>query len=154
MTRDKSRSIGVRFIKSEAFTLMEITLAVLILATSLTVFLGLHSSSMRRAVRDRNMQQAMLMARRILASLEVCEDELQEGAKERVKPQDIIGSCPDTTWDSDEESFREFLLDYQVMPWDINTGNDPPLWRLTLRIYAEEYPQDRLEVVYFLPREI
>jgi type II secretory pathway pseudopilin PulG len=64
------------------FSLIEVTFAILILAGSLIVLLGLQSSTMERAVRDGDRQQAMLMARQILTAVEVAKDPIQEEEKQ------------------------------------------------------------------------
>ncbi|MEZ4754741.1 MAG: hypothetical protein R3A13_10620 [Bdellovibrionota bacterium] len=58
-------------IGSAGFTIMEIIIAILILAASLTTLLGLQSASIRRTFTDKNQQKAMLAARAILSAIEV-----------------------------------------------------------------------------------
>ena len=53
------------------FTLVEVVIAILVLAGSLVVLLGLQSSAVTKALRDRNQLQAMLAARHIFAAVEV-----------------------------------------------------------------------------------
>lgn len=66
----------------QGFTLIEITLAILVLAGSFTVILGLLASATQRAVRDKNSQSAMLLARRILAAIETNKDAPSTGVQE------------------------------------------------------------------------
>ena len=65
--------------RSSGFTLVEIMIAIVILASSITVILGLQSAIMKRAIDDKSRLTAMLFARRILASLESSIDEIPFG---------------------------------------------------------------------------
>jgi prepilin-type N-terminal cleavage/methylation domain-containing protein len=56
------------------FTLIEITVALSLLAVSASIFIGMQGSAVRRTLRDTNAQAAMLVARRIMASIEVLKD--------------------------------------------------------------------------------
>ena len=60
--------------RSSGFTLIEVVFAVLILAGSLVVLLGLQTSSLQLTGRGKMTQQAMLYARRILAPIETSKE--------------------------------------------------------------------------------
>lgn len=65
--------------KESGFTLIEILIALSVMAAASVVLIGMQSAAIARAVRDRNAQQGMFLARRIMASIEAQAD----------KPQDI-----------------------------------------------------------------
>jgi prepilin-type N-terminal cleavage/methylation domain-containing protein len=58
----------------KGFTLIEITVALSLLAVSASIFIGMQGSAVRRTLRDTNAQAAMLLARRIMASVETLKD--------------------------------------------------------------------------------
>jgi prepilin-type N-terminal cleavage/methylation domain-containing protein len=60
--------------QQSGFTLIEITVALSLLAVSASIFIGMQGSTVRRTLRDTNAQAAMLVARRIMASIEILKD--------------------------------------------------------------------------------
>lgn len=64
---------------SGGFTLIEISIAILILAGSLAVILGLQASSVRRAAHDKLEMRAILASRRIMAEIETASDPIEVG---------------------------------------------------------------------------
>jgi prepilin-type N-terminal cleavage/methylation domain-containing protein len=60
--------------QQSGFTLIEITVALSLLAVSASIFIGMQGSAVRRTLRDTNAQAAMLVARRIMASIEILKD--------------------------------------------------------------------------------
>ncbi len=59
------------FINQSGFTLIEISIAILMLATSLVVLIGLEQSSMQRAINDKDRRVALSVARRIMSDIEI-----------------------------------------------------------------------------------
>ncbi len=64
----------LRRLKQSGFTLIEITVALSLLAVSASIFIGMQGSAVRRTLRDTNAQAAMLVARRVMASIEILKD--------------------------------------------------------------------------------
>jgi len=58
----------------KGFTLIELLIALSVMAAAAVVLIGMQSAAIARAIRDRNAQQGMLLARRIMASLESLSD--------------------------------------------------------------------------------
>lgn len=56
------------------FTLIELLIALSIMAAASVTLIGMQSAAIARTVRDRNAQQGMLLARRIMASIEASSD--------------------------------------------------------------------------------
>jgi len=63
-----------RRLSQSGFTLIEITVALSLLAVSASIFIGMQGSAVRRTLRDTNAQAAMLVARRVMASIEILKD--------------------------------------------------------------------------------
>ena len=142
------------------FTLMEVALALLLLAGALTVLLGLQSSSISRAVRDRRQQQAMLIARSILAAIEVSVDRLEideiTDAPERLI-QKITGA--DLPKDATAPYPRDFRANLRVADLEIPVpSRDPrfaddaiPLKQVVLTVFWGEHAADQLQTVFIIP---
>jgi prepilin-type N-terminal cleavage/methylation domain-containing protein len=67
--------------KEHGFTLIEVIIAVLILGVSLTTIVGLQSSILSQAVRDRNKTYALFAARSVLTELELGAAQLEPATK-------------------------------------------------------------------------
>ena len=70
----RSRAKNSKKDSRAGFTLVEVVIAILVLAGSLVVLLGLQSAAVTKALRDRNQLQAMLAARHIFAAVEVFQE--------------------------------------------------------------------------------
>lgn len=58
-------------LKQNGFTLIEITIAVFMLASSLVVMLGLEQSNMTRTINDQNRKVALGLARKVMSYIEL-----------------------------------------------------------------------------------
>lgn len=137
---------------SSGFSLIEVTFAVLILAGGLVTLLGLQSSSLQLASRDRFTQRAMLLARQILAPIET--------SKEPIDIQDVEGTAAELLDRfqpgapiSEEMLKIPFQARLKVEFWGIPNVNEEAMKRLTLTLAWSESPLDRFEIVYFMPNE-
>ncbi len=140
--------------KSSGFTLIEVAIAVLILASALGVLLGMQSSVLSQTINDRKEQQAMLLARRILAALEVSEEILKVGV-ESSSAKDMLESFNIEVTDPDElknlaDLQATLQVSYSGMP-----GIDPEqaMKQIILRVYWGPAAADSFEVVYFVPND-
>lgn len=143
--------------RQSAFTLIEITIAILILASGLVILLGLQSSSIARAVRDRDKLQAMLLARQVLAAIESAKEPVQN--QERVSSAEAMleellpeGRKVAAYYDN---SLRRFQLRLKVGNWELPIPNFPPqqVKRLDLTVAWSNSPLDSLTITYFIPEE-
>lgn len=135
------------------FTLVEVALALFILATALTVLLSLQSSSTRKAIDERQRIAATLMARQIMAAIEVHPDKVPEG--------EVTGSARDIlsrfvpVENSAELPDLEATLLSEKWPIPIQSGDvlatSDVLRRLTLRVAWGDRAEDALSIVYFYP---
>lgn len=142
--RKKEKSIA-------GFTLIEVMLAVLILAGSLVVLLGLQSSIINRNIQDRNRQYAMLAARRILSAVETAEEPPQAQTIEG-SPDEIVAEILGVSEDRELSPYEEGLQAEMVIEdWPISMIEESPIARLRLLVYWGPSKADSLEVVYFFP---
>lgn len=139
----------------EGFTLMEIMIAIVILAFGLTTLLGLQSASVERTLRDRNKQQAMLMARSILALVETTTEPL-DVMKENGTVREVLAKLQESSgvgFETDDEALDRFQAELEVDFWSIPNLDDDALKRVLVRVFWSDDPRDELEVIYFVPGE-
>ncbi len=142
--------------RQRAFTLIEITVAVLVLATAMVTFIGVSSGALNNAWRDRNRLQATLMCRRILASIESEDVSVEIQDTEKSLLEIYRDFAAEDQMDRDDqllqlaENFRGRLtVSYQGIP-----NVDPQaLKRISLVAAWGESELDRVEIVYFVPGE-
>ena len=146
--------------RARGFTLMEVTMALLLLAGALVVLLGLQSSTIQRAVRDRNQQSAMLIARSILAAVEVSADKLDlqdiTDTPDRLIER-LIGTTPPERLE--EGAGRAFQANLRVEEFELPIPNQDPkfgdspikLKQAVLTVFWGENPADQLQVVFLVP---
>ncbi len=142
-----------RILDRAGFTLIEIMIAVLILSSSLVVLLGLLSSVTERFVRDRNMTQAILLARSILAHLEYVADSMEDQninspATEILTNYNLL-DAPDRV---NAENIKHFQVSIQSQKWGIPDYAEA-MRRITLTVNWSDSPLDRLVCNYFAPLE-
>lgn len=136
------------------FTLIEIIIAVLVLATALVTLLGLQAAAVERTIRDNNKQRAMFIARTILAAI--------ESSEEPIEPQDLSAPAADVIKklapeDSTDRDFlqeiSQFDAHFVVENWELPDIDPKALKRVTLTISWSPAFQDSFQVNYFIPEE-
>ncbi|NLF26237.1 MAG: hypothetical protein GX589_11355 [Deltaproteobacteria bacterium] len=145
-----------------AFTLIEVTIALLVLASSLVVLLGLQTSSVQRSLRDRAQQEAMLAARSILSAIEINSTDLEaqdttDSAAELLRKLTKAHSAPQTELLPDK-----YQANLRVEDLEIPVPNTDPkfaenmigLKQVLLTIFWGERPDQELRVVFLVPSEI
>ena len=153
-----ARTVAANRASQRAFTLIEITFAVLILASSIATLMGLQYATLQREYRDVNMQRAMLVARRVLARLEIEEVPL-DTQKKRMSVPDLLDEyapediAKDGT-NAPGQSFADMDAEFVVESWPVPGSENPDaLRRLSLRIIWGPSELDVFETMYFVPGE-
>ncbi len=138
--------------QDSGFTLVEITIAVLILAGSLTVLLGLQSSVLQSTYRDQQKLKAMLLARRIFSAIEVSDLPLNPGTQEGSAAR-IIESIGDVDPEEIEDlpKEEEFQVELVVENWGLPGVSEEALKRVQLFIRWGETNREQFLVTYFIP---
>ncbi|MCO6431875.1 MAG: prepilin-type N-terminal cleavage/methylation domain-containing protein [Deltaproteobacteria bacterium] len=142
--------------KQRGFTLIEVVIAVVILSTAFITLLGLQSSIMKRTLRDEEKQQAMLLARSILAAIESNVDEIQPQDETLPAGEMIEKLLTDAAPRSEEgEDVQRFnlLARLAVDVWGIPNLKDDAMKRIRLSIFSAEAPEEAFEVLFFIPNE-
>jgi type II secretory pathway pseudopilin PulG len=139
------------------FTLIEITFAIVILAGSLVVLLGLQSASTQATIRDVRKQEAMLAARTLMSAFEISDEELEE--QETTAPVAELlqqhmpgeGFTVEPASGSGRPAFDGLTGTLTVKFWPL-PGLDPEvIKRINLKVAWSDSPTDKVEVIYFLP---
>lgn len=133
---------------ANGFTLIEITIAIFLLASALTIILGLHVSSVSRAINDQSSMQAMLLARRILTSIET--------GQTRPETQDNYSSATEFLVAEDispeeEEMLSKFMVNLKIEQWEIPGYEDIKVKRIFLKVDWGEQPEQTLSIYFFVP---
>jgi prepilin-type N-terminal cleavage/methylation domain-containing protein len=139
---------------NSGFTLIEIIIAVLILASSLMILLGLQSATVRRAIQDRETQQAMLVAREIMSMIETVKDPalIQDAsgtAEEVIKSVSGGAALPEDGIDPS----GQFNVDLAIEKVPLPIIGDDRMTRLTLTLTWEGGPPQGLTLDYFIALE-
>ena len=143
------------------FTLIEVMLALLILASSIVVLLGLQSSLMERTYQDNMREQAVLYGRRIFSALEEAvqngegvEEQTVEGTPEEVL-NNFISVDPDSNAEkkgNDNIFSASLLVEPWALPGSINIDNGA-FRRATLTISWGDSSRERTVLTFFIPAE-
>ena len=142
-----------------AFTLVEVIFAIVILAGSLVILLGLQSAAVSKALRDRNQLQAMMAARHILAAIEIQDDSEPRTETDTVyRLLQNLNALP--YQDSELQTLYNLMnAELTIQEWPnpeqlaLLSPEQNLLKRVLLKIFWGESPDDQLEIVYFIPNQ-
>ena len=147
----------------KGFTVIEVIIAVLILSSALMVLLGLQGATLQRAFTQQRQQQAMLIARSILASIESNPDTFPE--------QDIIKSAYEMLRDlkileAGDTEERDRLADFEtrltiqsvILPFPPTLENPINMKRVILDVYWGDKERmdesERLQVFFLVAEDV
>ena len=135
--------------KDLGFTLIEIAIAIFLLATSLTIILSLQSSVISRSINDRSRVQAMLVARRILAGIETGDTEVKDETV--IKP--VVEYLGNLARPEDLDSLKGMNLELKTEPWTIPQFEDLKIKKITLTISWGTVFDQNLAIYFFVPED-
>jgi len=136
------------------FTLIEVTMAIVIMASALTILVGMQSSLVEQTIRGRNQQQAMLLARRILAGFEVVDPDMNEGTSEMSAAEALeLSEVADERDPQDYAGYENFRVLIQFNYWGIPKIDPQAMQRILVRVMWGPLPGDSLVVSYFIASE-
>ncbi len=149
--------MGVRrkIVSDAGFTIMEIIIAVLVLAIGLTTLIGLQTASVDQTLRDRSREIALLAGRRILAQIEADEDGVELANQEKRLDQllkEFTGDVGDTISDAELRELQAFNARLEIVNWGIEQLNPEAMIKVILQISWGASDLDSVELVYFIPK--
>jgi prepilin-type N-terminal cleavage/methylation domain-containing protein len=139
------------------FTFIEVLLALVILASASAILVGMQSAAISRAIRDRNAQQAMLFARRIMSSVEILGEsgDIQASDEQPALQMMQAYGVPNPSSDLEKKALEPLKASLMVeeFPLPIPIPNkDPALLRkLTLKVSWGTNIDDSFVVASLLP---
>lgn len=142
------------------FTMIEIMIAVMILAGSLVVILGLEASLTRQALRTKNKQIAMLLARRVLAGIEASENVPEDQDVTEPMPK-LLDKFAGVSLTEKSESKQAELQNQETYIGHLLVATTPiqgleenAVKRITLNVSWSDQPSDSIVIDYFIPNEL
>ena len=121
------------------FTLIELLIALAIMAAAAVTLIGMQSAAIARTLRDRDAQQGMLLARRIMASIEAASDNPME--LPTFENESGIGALqkfgiPEPTEENDKRALSPFQVTLvgEELQLPLPNIDQDPLRKLTLRV--------------------
>ena len=133
-------------------------MALAILAASMTIFIGLQAAAVQRTIRDSNVQQAMLAARKIMAMLDTNPALLDQGNIPPTPLANIYAQLgfPPARDQAEIDAINLLQGALTVEPWTLPVPDigDPPLRKLVLVIAWGPDPAERFELVYYIPMPV
>ena len=139
---------------SRGFTLIEVILALVLLAAGLTIIIGLLSSAGTQTIRDRDREFALLAGRQIFAALEAEETDLEPRNEELPLYQlldEMKSAQPGEYSAADEERMRQFTAHIVCEGVKVPGFDVDVLRKILLTISWSPAPLDSVELVYFVP---
>ncbi len=142
-----------RHAQEEGFTLIEIILAIMLLAAGLSVILGLQSSAVDQTIRDRNKEFALLAGRRILSTIETGDGDVEILEKDEPmnKLLQSFGAIDPNSKEDDLTRLAEFQGHIKVENWGIPEINPNAMKKISLEISWSDSPRDMVQLIYFVP---
>lgn len=135
------------------FTLIEVSIAVVILAAAVTTLYGLQAANTRSTLHIANENQATLLVRQFFAMMDARSPNLPPIAEQVVEGtvEDIyrgIGVTPPLLSDDARVRFRAKLV---IDQWPLAALLKTPMKRMQVTIAWGPTDRDRLLLTYFLP---
>lgn len=136
------------------FTFLEVMVALIIMASAAAVLIGMQGSAAARTLRDSDAQQAMLLARRIMSSIETIGDEttLQPFDNEPALNALNRWNIPEPSDEKEKSILAPFFVSLLVEDWVLPLPNiDPdPVKKITLRVTWGQGVDETFLVTYLL----
>lgn len=136
-----------------AFTLIEILIALALLAAGVTTLYGLQAANTRTTLQMANENQAVLLARQFFATMEVqpegappISEQIVEGSFEELYR--AIKMKPPLLSEDARVRFRVMMV---VDKWALGDLLPKPMRRMQLRVFWGPTSRDTLTLTYFLP---
>jgi prepilin-type N-terminal cleavage/methylation domain-containing protein len=148
-------SANARHRSEQGFTFIEVIIALMLLAAAASVLIGMEGAAVQRTMHDRNVQQAMLVARRIFAVIESSNDgnEIQQlSGVTATQALQTLGA-PSSTDEREKRALDQLQVSLVVQDWQVPAPKieENPMRRVELTIAWGTEPTEAFVVAYFVP---
>jgi prepilin-type N-terminal cleavage/methylation domain-containing protein len=141
------------------FTFIEVTVALALLAVAASILIGMQGAAVRRTLRDTNAQTAMLVARRIMASIEILSDaefslatQSNAPVKDLMQQLNITGLGERTESPALDAMTASVSVDDIEIPIPMNESVEQ-MRRIVLRLSWGTGSDESIQLVYQRPRQ-
>lgn len=141
--------------QQSGFSLIEVIVALAIMAAAASLLIGMQGAAIARTLRDRDAQQAMLAARRIMSSIEAAGD---DAPVENFDGETVLDTLkrfggPDPTNDTEAQGYASLRVAMAVDEWQLPIPNvtDDPMRKITLKVYWGTQPDEAFNITYLAP---
>jgi prepilin-type N-terminal cleavage/methylation domain-containing protein len=137
------------------FTFVEVLLALIVLASAASVLVGMQSAAISRTIRDRNAQQAMLFARRVMSAIEVMDESSPIPPADEQPAAQLMQTfgIPEPTTDPEKRALdplrASLIVEEFALPFE--NFDQSPLQKLTLRVAWGNAIDDAFVITYLKP---
>ena len=144
-----------RVAPQSGFSLIEVIVALAIMAAAASLLIGMQGAAIARTLRDRDAQQAMLAARRIMSSIEAAGD---DAPVENFDGETVLETLkkfggPDATEEGEALSYASLRVAMAVDEWKLPIPNveDSPMRKITLKVYWGSQIDEAFLITYLAP---
>lgn len=137
------------------FTLIEVMIALLMLASAASLLLGMQGASIARTLRDADAQQATLFARRFMTILEINSDTATLSSFGETPALNILQQfgLPEPETPQEQAALSRLSVSLNVEEWQLPLPNTDQnsMQRLTLKVFWGPGVDDTFNVSYLMP---
>jgi prepilin-type N-terminal cleavage/methylation domain-containing protein len=135
--------------RESGFTFLEVMIALALLAAAGSILIGMQSAAIKRTIRDASAQQALLAARRIMASIESIPNEEFDLASQSQQPVLDLMAQLDIPLDIDDAGrnpLKDIVADLQIEDWNLPLPEveETAMKQITVRVSWGANQQDSL----------
>jgi type II secretory pathway pseudopilin PulG len=136
------------------FTFIEVVIAVSLLAASAAIIIGLQGSAIQRGIHDKYSQIGILIARRLMASLETNEQDLQP-FEQSGRVVELLSTFKMTMPDDKDEIavMDQLQATVRIEPWGIPSVDPDAMRKITIIVSWSSDPYDAVRLMYFAPNK-
>lgn len=141
-------------VSQRGFTFIEVVIAVSLLAAAAAIIIGLQASAVQRGIHDKFSQISILVARRLMASLEANEQDLQPFEQSGRVVELLTTFKMNMPEDKDELSILEQLqATVRIEPWSIPNVDPDAMRKISVIVSWSPDPYDAVRLIYFAPNK-
>lgn len=139
----------------QGFTFIEILIALIMLASSFTIIIGLQTAAISATVYDSQMQKGLLIARTIMSYLEVSDESISNMNKSGNAIsvlESIAPNIPNGTINMRE--FQSYQAELIIEYWNVELLAPNSLQRVMLKVWWGQNGREQINLDFFIPVDV